>query len=422
MNMKRDNNETKKCKPHDSNSNSKKEKWYDSPPRWVPKSIVNIFMNNDQRKYLKEKHDTLQKEIVGVLCSKEDADVSDKLAELGNLEQILESENEWPSRIRNLFLFTILSVLILMNIPGCVTPGFIDVKTKHVDFVVASDYEWAGTTNLQEKKAILLSNFEQIYSPNIPELLLSEPEQILSVNTNLEAVLGSIFIPVGTRVKVDWDKLEQIISFEFLPAKDAFTENSQLRVEYLLSGETIFESETLVGTSKEVRSAVPCDFYDGCIESRSLIASSPIASKPRISFGIKDEIDLYGFEVEHFLFSKYTTQNSQRRRKRCMIISGEYWLRGDATPSVLRRGECTQIVSDEGSLSIQLEALPKIQQGLDVWYQGNIAQIYVGTPEFATNKSPQIFMWALSHPNIKIIISFISAILAAGLVIIRIRK
>jgi len=399
-----------------------KSKFWRNCFKYLPFFIQTIYIKAKKKRAIKKRYKELYAEIVNNLATHKHKNVQEQLGELSDLEEVLSLQNKLPSTLSYLGICLLVCTSILVGIPGCSSPGFVDVSTKHADFVLAADYEWTGITNIDTQKAILLSNFEHIYSPNIAELSIEQPDEIVSVKASQEATLESISIPANTRVKVDWDEKERTISFEFLPSNAASSQNMQVRAEYLLYGDTSFESEPIEGPTLKSRPAIPCDDGENCFESRSLVVSSAINFKPRITFSLKDELDLYGIEIEHFLFSKYTIQNSQRQRKRCMILEGEYWLRGAEQPATLRRGECTRVTSSGGALNIQVSALPSEKTGLEVWYQGQIETIYVGTPELAIDKTPQIYTWLMYHPNIKIVISFISALLAVGLVIVRIRK
>jgi hypothetical protein len=369
-----------------------------------------------------EQYDRLADKIINIIHNNPNAKIHKKLRQLSDLEQVIEMKSKWRNIIWYFIWFIGLPGFILLGIPGFSIPGNVDVKTKMTEFTLIEDYQWTGAINAQQRKPILFSNFEYLYSPNIPELTLEATGQVLSTKAEGKAILESLAIPSGTRVKAEWDKKQKLLTLSFLPSHTTVDVKATVRAEYLFTGATDFISENLEGSIIHQREAVLCEFEGNCFASRSLIVSSPLATSPEIRMYIDSEVDLYGFEISQFSFSQLTAQNSLRRRNRCMILSGEYWLRGYEQSTPLRRGECVKVTSQKGTLSIQLDETTDDSSSMNVWYQGEIDKIVVGTPDFTTDKSPQIFVWVISHPNIKIIISILSALLAAGLVIIRIRK
>lgn len=402
----------------------------DSPPdakkmnvySWLTQRYASWRKTREQRNVIIQRHRLLQIEISNILVGNPDAQIHKKLSQLSDLEQVIEIQSKWTDALKYVAALVALFLSVLWGIPGFSTPGYIDVQTKVVEFILTEDYEWSGNIQIPPQSPIQLSNFEYIYSPNIPELSIQESKQVLWVNTQDKAVLESLSIPAGSRVRAEWVSAKRSFLISVSPANSNINPELIVRAEYLLSGTSYFESEGLQGTVSIQRPAMPCEFEDNCLTSRSLIVTSPLHAMPKFSMTTASEIDLYGFEVNQFLFSKFTAQNSLHRRNRCMILSGEYWLRGADNATPLHRGECVKVDSNGGALSIQVAGASHAEPTMSVWYQGEVDKLNVGTPEFATNKSPQIFAWLVAHPDIKIIISIISALLATGLVIIRIRK
>jgi hypothetical protein len=398
-----------------------------SVKRLLKLSSINQFLKRRKQlgkanERIKEEEKALLENVTLRLGKNPSAPVSEELRQLDNLSTVLDLQRSIKMGAYGMVVIVTIGILaIAAFIPGLPTPGHIEVQSTSVEITLSKDFDWSGTLRTIDNSPILLSQFTQIDSPQIPELaqpLNSDVVQITSLST---ASLESLFIPAGAKLWLEWDEQEGVLIFIMTPSSPAVSNDLVVRAEFKHAGKTRF----VMGDKKPmVREPLTCPMEDNCILPRRTLVSAPLGQTPRIRLDTSDLVNLAGLEASQFSFSKYTLEDSKRNGGRCTVTSGKYQLRGSHAASNLHKGECIYVKSVVGAMGIEMPIVKNVTtpQSLHIWYQGMVKSMRVGTQAFTQEQTPKLLAYLIGIPAVSTIGSILGVLLATGFAVIRVKQ
>ncbi|ABG40957.1 hypothetical protein Patl_2441 [Paraglaciecola sp. T6c] len=371
---------------------------------------------------IKEKEKALLESVTLRLGKDPSAPVSEALRQLDNLSTVLELQRSIKMGAYGMVVIVTIGILaIAAFIPGLPTPGHIKVQSTSVEITLSKDFDWSGTLRTMDKNPILLSQFTQIDSPQIPELTQPLDSDVLQITSLSTASLESLFMPAGTKLWIEWDEQERVLIFIMTPSSPAVSDELVVRAEFKHAGETRF---VMADKAPLVRRPLTCPMEDKCILPRRTLVSAPLGQTPRIRLHTRDLVSLAGLEASQFSFSKYTLEDSKRNGGRCTVTSGEYQLRGSHAASNLHKGECIHVKSIEGAMGIEMSMQESVTDPhrLQIWYQGMVKSMRVGSQAFTQEQTPKLLAYLIGIPAVSIIGSILGVLLATGFAVIRVKQ
>jgi hypothetical protein len=392
----------------------KSSRFYRRLKRWKQLSKANERIEEEEKALLENV--TLR------LGKNPSAPVSEELRQLDNLSTVLDLQRKIKLGTYGVVVIVTIGILaIAAFIPGFSTPGHIEVQSTSVEITLSKGFDWSGTLKTIDNSSILLSQFTQIDSPQIPGLTQPLDSDVLQITSLSTASLESLFMPAGTKLWLEWDEQERVLIFIMTPSSPAVSDELAVRAQFKHAGETRF---VMGDKAPLVRQPLTCPMEDNCILPRRTLVSAPLGQTPRIRLHTRDLVNLAGLEASQFSFSKYTLEDSKRNGGRCTVTSGEYQLRGSHAASNLHKGECIYVKSDEGAMGIEMpmQENDTDPQSLQIWYQGMVKSMRVGSQAFTQEQTPKLLAYFIGIPAVSIIGSILGVLLATGFAVIRVKQ